>query len=155
MPARGAMRVVPFDPGHLAAIEPGPFEALVLEGLPADLLTRECPVPGPALTVLDAQGAPLGAFGLVPMWTGVAQAWVFASDSLRACPVVLHRTVARALGAGERLLRLHRVQISVHENFLTSRRWVERLGFACEGAMPGFGPNGDTYYRYARLRHVR
>lgn len=149
------MRVVPFDPGHLAGIDPGPFEALVLEGLPAGLLTRRCPVPGPALTVLDATDRPLGAFGLVPMWPGVAQGWVFASESLRAAPVALHRTVARALDAGERLMRLHRIQVSVHENFRTSRRWVERLGFACEGAMPGFGPNGDTYYRYARLRHGR
>lgn len=149
------MRIVPFEPRHLADIAPGPFEALALDGLPAGALARGCAVPGAALTALDAAGRPLGAFGLMPMWTGVAQGWVFASDSLRAFPVALHRTVARALDAGERLMRLHRIQVSVHENFHTSRRWVERLGFACEGAMPGFGPNGDTYYRYARLRHGR
>lgn len=148
------MRVVPFEPRHLAAIEPGPFELLAVEGLPENVFRQGYAIPGPALTVCADDGAPLGAAGLVPLWAGVAQGWMFASERLRAHPVALHRTLARALDAAQSALRLHRVQISVHERFLASRRWAGRLGFLCEGAMPGYGPNGDTYYRYARLQHV-
>lgn len=149
------MNVVPFEPAHLARIEPGPFELLALEGVPPGALRAGVPVPGPALTICDDAGTPLGAGGLVPLWRGVAQGWLFASDRLREHPAVLHRTVLRALRLSEDALGLHRVQITVHEDFYLSSLWVGRLGFACEGAMPGFGPNGDTYYRYARLHHGR
>ena len=40
--------------------------------------------------------------------------------------------------------------MSVHAEFSTSRRWVERLGFAFEGAMPGYGPGGPPHHRHAR-----
>jgi hypothetical protein len=144
------MRIVPFEPRHLAHIEPGPFERLAVEGLEFDWSAPGSAIPGPGFTMIDGDGTPLGAGGLVPLWHGVAQGWIFASDGLRRHPVVLHRAVARGLAMAEAGLGLHRIQITVHENFAASRRWVERLGFRFEGRMPGYGPNRDTYLRYAR-----
>jgi hypothetical protein len=144
------MRIVPFEPRHLARIEAGPFERLAVEGLDFDWPASGAPIPGPAFTLIDLDGTPLGAGGLVPLWRGVAQGWIFASDRLRRHPVTLHRTVQHGLALAEAGLALHRIQITVHEDFAASRRWVERLGFRFEGRMPGYGPNRDTYLRYAR-----
>jgi hypothetical protein len=144
------MRIVPFEPRHLARIAPGPFERLAVEGIEFDWPASGVAIPGPAFTLIDSDGTPLGAGGLVPLWRGVVQGWVFASDQLRRRPLVLHRAVRRGLAMAETGLGLHRIQITVHEDFAASRRWVERLGFRFEGRMPGYGPNRDTYLRYAR-----
>jgi hypothetical protein len=147
------MRIVPFEAAHLAAIQPGRFEALACDGIDPALIARAGAVPGPALTIVSGARV-LGAAGLVPLWRGVAGGWLYASDELRARPVALHRAVLRALIAAERNLGLHRIQIAVHAEFGAAQAWAERLGFAPEGAMPGYGPNGDTYLRYARVTHV-
>lgn len=117
-----------------------------------DRLPHDFSMPGPAFTLIAEDRCVLGCGGLVPLWRGVAQGWIYASDRLRGHPVALHRTVYRALAAAEAALGLHRIEISVHADFAASRRWVAHLGFHCEGAMPGFGPNKDTYYRYARTK---
>lgn len=147
------MKIVPFEPGHLARIAPGRFDALAAEGLDPDIPRNGAAVPGPALSFMDPSGAVLGAAGIVPLWRGVGTAWVYASDALRAHPVAFHRAVSRGLALAERALRLHRVEISVHPQFHQSLRWVERLGFRFEGEMPGYGPNGDGYLRYAKVNH--
>lgn len=117
-----------------------------------DRLPHDFSMPGPAFTLIAEDRCVLGCGGLVPLWRGVAQGWIYASDRLRGHPAALHRTVYRALAAAEAALGLHRIEISVHADFAASRRWVVHLGFHCEGAMPGFGPNKDTYYRYARTK---
>lgn len=150
------MRLVPFEPRHLAEIAPGRFERLALGHGEGDELACGVALPGPAFTIFDDGsddgGTPLGCGGLVPLWRGVARGWLYASDRLRGHPLMLHRTVRRALGAAEAALALHRIEITVHGEFTAGQRWAERLGFRCEGAMPGYGPNKDTYFRYARTR---
>jgi hypothetical protein len=146
------MRIAPFEPRHLGCIEPGAFEILALEGIDPAHLPDGVALAGPAFTLCDDAGAPLGAGGLVPLWRGVAQGWLYAADSLRRHPVALHRAVSRGLRMADTALGLHRIQISVHEGFAASLHWVERLGFRPEGRMPGYGPNRDTYLRYARIK---
>lgn len=146
------MNLVPFEPGHIGAIDAGPFERLATEGIDPDRLARGLRVPGPAFTLVDDDGVPLGAGGLMPLWRGVARGWIYASDRLRARPVQLHRAVARGLALADAAFDLHRIEISVHADFAASRRWVERLGFRFEGVMPGYGPNKDSYVRYARIK---
>lgn len=150
------MRLLPFEPGHLALIRPGRFESLALEGIDPDALAEVSVIPGFAMSLADDQGRILGSGGVVPHWPGVGSAWLYASDAMRSHPVPLHRMVLRGLQAAETGLRLHRIQIAVHAEFVASRRWVERLGFHSEGLMAGFGSNGDPYIRYAKVHpHVR
>lgn len=148
------IRIVPFAPEHLTAIAPGPFDAIAVEGLDLRAMAASRADVGPAWSAV-ADGRILGCAGIVPLWRGVAAGWLFGGEELRRHPVALHRAVARGVPQAMRGLGLHRLQISVHENFAASLAWVERLGFVKEGAMPGYGPNGDNYIRYARVRHDR
>jgi hypothetical protein len=45
-----------------------------------------------------------------------------------------------------------RIQAVVRSDWPRSRRWVERLGFVCEGVMRSFGPDGKDYCMYARVK---
>ncbi len=148
------IRPLPFKPAHLGRIRPGRFETLAIEGTDPRLIGAGIPIPGPAMSLADEAGAILGAAGIVPLWNGVGNAWVYASDALRARPFGLHRCIARGLALAIEHFGFHRVQLSVHREFARSQRWVERLGFRFEGEMRGYGPNGDTYWRYAKVRHV-
>ncbi|HEU0070940.1 MAG TPA: hypothetical protein VFS04_06575 [Alphaproteobacteria bacterium] len=145
-----AIVIAPFTQAHLAAIAPGRFDAIAAEGLDLAALAASRADIGPAWTAV-ADGRVLGCAGIVPLWRGVGAGWLYAADEMRRYPVALHRTVLRGIAAAEVGLGLHRLQISVHEDFAASLAWVVRLGFACEGAMPGYGPNGDNYIRYARV----
>jgi RimJ/RimL family protein N-acetyltransferase len=144
------IRIAPFAPEHLAAIAPGPFDAVAVEGFDLRAMAEARVQLGPAWSALSGARV-LGCAGIVPLWRGVGAAWLLGGDELRRHPLALHRAVARGLPRAMRGLGLRRLQISVHENFAASLRWVERLGFRHEGAMPAYGPNGDTYIRYARI----
>jgi len=150
--------IAPFAPHHLAAIVPGPFDAAAAEGLDLRALAAARADIGPAWSALarDETGwdRAIGCAGIVPLWPGVGAAWLFGGAELRRRPLLLHRAVARGLPLAMAGLGLHRLQISVHAGFAAGRVWAERLGFACEGAMLGYGPNGDTYIRYARTTDV-
>lgn len=149
-----AIVIAPFASAHLAAIAPGRFDAIAAEGLDLAALAASRADIGPAWSAL-AEGRVLGCAGIVPLWRGVGAGWLYAAEEMRRHPVALHRAVLRGITAAEAGLDLRRIQISVHEDFAASLAWVARLGFACEGAMPAYGPNGDTYIRYARIRHDR
>ena len=45
-----------------------------------------------------------------------------------------------------------RIQAVVKADWPLAIRFVERLGFVREGRMRKFGPNGDDYYLYARVK---
>ena len=59
------------------------------------------------------------------------------------------------------LAKWHRLAANKHWFGWTSERFVflespeTWFGFVKEGVMPGYGPNGDSYIRYARIRHDR
>jgi RimJ/RimL family protein N-acetyltransferase len=147
------IEIVPFAPEHLLAIAPGPFDAAAAEGLDLRAMASARADIGPAWSAVMRNGEVLGCAGIVPLWRGVGAGWLFGGEELRRYPVALHRAVARGIPRAMRGLGLHRLQISVHEDFARSLAWAARLGFACEGAMPGYGPDGATYIRYARTRH--
>ena len=45
-----------------------------------------------------------------------------------------------------------RIQAVVRSDWEMSRRWVEKLGFVCEGVLRKFGPDGTDYCMYARVK---
>ncbi len=134
-------------------IEAGAFDVFAIEGMNLREIVITHGIPGPAFSAINDRRV-LGAAGVIPVWRGVGNAWLLASDELRRHPMVLHRYVRRGLVMVERGLGLHRTQIAVHQKFTAACQWAERLGFAFEGEMKGYGPNGDTYLRYARVKDV-
>ena len=94
----------------------------------------------------------VGCGGLVLFaWPGVAEAWVIASTYATEHALSWHKTFQSMLPRMIEQYALRRVQAEVQADFTRGIRWIEALGFKSEGAMPLFGPNGETFVRYAYL----
>lgn len=141
-----ATRVIPFEPAHLADLDPQAFDQRQLQRFAAAYRPR-----GPAFTLMEA-GRALGSGGLV-IDGAEGRAWAFLSDRLRRRPALLHRTVKRALPALMRHYGLDAVTAEAHADFAVARHWLERLGFRHEEDLPRFAGTTETYARYRRWAH--
>ena len=74
------------------------------------------------------------------------------SDEVRSIPLAFHRRILALLANYEKTLNLHRIVMSVQEDFEEGIRWAEALGFEREGLMRKHGPTKLNHYLYARVR---
>jgi hypothetical protein len=146
------MRIVPFEPAHLLLIEPGAIEVKALANADLGDLMSHHRDTDPAFSIVHGDRV-LASSVVTLVAKGVASAWLLASDEMRRHPVFLHKHVRRGMELVERGLRLRRLQIVVRTDLEVARRWAERLGFRCEGEMAGYGPNGENYWLYARVKN--
>lgn len=98
-----------------------------------------------------AGSEPVAMGGWVPLWPGVASAWMMATDRISDVGVALDRA---ALAGHERLFAegFHRLQAFGLAARASSRAWLINLGYIPEGTHPGFGRFGETFASYAKLR---
>lgn len=106
---------------------------------------------GPAVTAFYG-AKPVACFGVVPIWNGVAQAWLIASDECRAKPVYMTKMAHHLFDIAEISERLHRMQITVKTSDKRAEKWALHLGFVLEGVMRKYGPDGSDHYIMARYR---
>jgi hypothetical protein len=146
------LRIVPFEPAHLQAIEAREFEAREMLFLP-DMAerVRDYMARGMAYTGFLGDKILMCA-GIVVLWRGVGEVWSVTTPLVTKYPLTFHRTMSRVLGLLERSMGLWRIQVAIHANHYVSQRWIERLGFEFESFKPGYGPDGSRYVGFARLR---
>ena len=89
--------------------------------------------------------------GLIPLWAGVAQAWMTVSDTVILHKIPLARKLRRQLSDQMWLRSIYRAQADIHAKHERAIRLVEWLGFENEGLMRRFGAEGDDYFRYAKV----
>jgi hypothetical protein len=107
--------------------------------------------PGRHFTVWASDGDPVAMGGWVPLWLGVASAWMLATPRIAEIGVALDR----ALLAGAKLQfeeGYHRLQAFGLERRIDARVWMMSLGYKLEGIHPMFGRHGETFASYAKLR---
>jgi len=108
--------------------------------------------------IRDDRYHPIAALGAAQQWPGVAHAWMFATPDFRkvARAVTDHALAVfkpALLDAGLRRLECH--SMAGHG---AAHRWLRRLGARIEnadsgsgGAVPAFGADGQTFYRFVWL----
>lgn len=74
------------------------------------------------------------------------------SDDAKKCPIQFARHVSRRLDHYDEQLGLRRIQCTVRTGFPFLVKFIELFGFEREGLMRKFGPEGDDYYLYARVK---
>src|SRR3546814_20363565 len=84
---------------------------------------------------------------------GECPSWAFRSAALRGRPLLLHRTAKRALPALMQHYELTSIVAEAHADFVSARRWLERLGFHFEECLPGFAGTTETYAGYRLWAH--
>jgi hypothetical protein len=89
-------------------------------------------------------------FGAVPVWKGVAEAWILTSYIVERNPISLTRGALRYFNKIAIDMQLHRLQIVVDDSNLLALRWAEVLKFKREGLLKGYGPDGSDHYMMAR-----
>jgi len=105
---------------------------------------------GKAFTGVCEKGL-IACAGVLPLWRGVAEAWCVGSPLIEhfkfSFPKVVHRKITEMIN----YYGLDRLQTIVDREFITSIKWLERMGFQYEGEMPKYIA-GRTYWRYAWIR---
>ncbi|NJB68532.1 hypothetical protein GGQ74_002205 [Desulfobaculum xiamenense] len=145
--------IVPFRPEHAAELDLRPLDSLGLTGAVCGgdplRLGRVYAAGGPAFTGL-VDGRPVACAGIVLGAPGVGDGWALTGVEVPHFALSFCRAFSRMLPALMAEWHLVRVQALVLEEHATSRRWLERLGFECEGLLRRFS-GGRNYYIYARL----
>ena len=145
------MRIETFKQEHILSMtprEPDASQAASLKDyVAAATLYAEN---GPAFTGFVGE-IPIAVAGIMIPWPGLGTAWSFTTPQVAAFPCTFHRAVKRKIEEIAKERNLRRLQMDVPQSHTVSRRWVLRLGFQSEGAMPCYGPDGETWIRFVRL----
>ena len=94
----------------------------------------------------------LGCGGYAMPWPGVAEVWAWMLPEARERPLLTHGIVKRTLKHLERDKGIYRISCEVRAGNTRAVRWVEALGFKCEGIMYKRGPDGSDFYLYAKVK---
>tara|TARA_R100001377_G_scaffold10829_2_gene5432 strand:+ start:1318 stop:1758 length:441 start_codon:yes stop_codon:yes gene_type:complete len=106
--------------------------------------------PGTSFTAID-NGYLIACAGIIPLWSGVGEAWFLGSERLHEYTKPIIRAVKKDF---KRMIEEHnliRVQAAVRKDWDEAQRFAKFLGFKDEGLMEKFGPDGSDYYRVARI----
>lgn len=151
---KDSVHIVPFKAEHLQQLQPREFEGRELAALSieeAEFRVKEYLRRGAAWALVKG-GQVIACAGIFRHWRGVAEVWAVTTALVPCYPLAFHRAIRDGLRREIRVMNLHRVQTAVREDHVTSLKWLKRLGFNYEGAMRGYGPNGETYQRLAWVR---
>lgn len=139
------MIIRPFLPYHI--------DLLRAQGVQGAQLNEVSIVPGGYAIV--PPGIALSAFeeerilicgGIIPLAPSHGVCWALLSMRAGKHMQALHYAVRRLIT----LEPWRRLEATVEEGFPMGCRWLELLGFVCEGAMPKYGLNGEMHLRYGR-----
>jgi hypothetical protein len=96
----------------------------------------------------EADGEVIGIAGLLPQWENRALAWALIGKSAGKHFHAMHRAVHRFLSVSE----FRRIEANVDVGFAEGIRWMRLLGFAYEGYMTAYRPDGADMLLFARVR---
>jgi len=144
-----SVEMIPFHPEHVKLMEIREFE---LKGIFAFEKAWEGLVRLHKVTIaltICYDGRILGCMGFLEMWPGVCEVWVIPSKHIEHYGLIFARAVKKNL---ERLIethRLHRVQVTAVDD-AKHKRWLEWLGFTCEGVMKNYSYQKQDFKMWSR-----
>lgn len=100
----------------------------------------------------EVDGKIIASAGLVPLWKGVAEAWMMSSDDIGRHQIKIGRQLRVRFDEVMWHRGIHRAQANIHHKFEKAIRLAEWLGFESEGLMRRFGIEGADYIRFAKVK---
>lgn len=148
------LRIIPFDPIHLISVFENPLEERLewTRQEDAEDWGRIAFSKGPGWTAVY-QNQIVACAGVMIMWKGVGEAWVFFSKLMedpelrRAAYVQVLEYLARVISKHD----LHRVQATCRVDFPPASQYLERLGFEFEGLLRQYGYDRVDYRMYSMM----
>lgn len=99
----------------------------------------------------EVDGRIVASAGLIPLWAGVAEAWMISADDVGRHRIKVARKLRTMLNDVMWQRGIYRAQANIHHKFEKAIRLAGWLGFENEGLMRRFGAEGDDYFRYAKV----
>ena len=145
------MRLINYKAEHLNEILAGDMNNLARKsfGVGGDF-AQSLDVPGMAFTAVE-NGYLIASSGVQPLWNGVGEGWFVASSKMPQKKLTIIRMIKDNFDGIINDNSLFRVQAGVRSDWPTAKRFAEFLGFEHEGIMRKYGPDGQDYYRMARV----
>lgn len=137
-----------FRPYHLELLKiqgSQPSQTRTLSHVPAGCASVGT-LPGPALTARAGDHILLCG-GIMTMTKKLGLLWAVLSYRAGAQMLYLHRCTQRFIA----MHPLQRLEATVEEGFDPGCRWLSLLGFEYEGKMRGYGDDGETHLRFAKV----
>ena len=103
----------------------------------------------------EVDGKIVASAGLIPLWAGVAEAWMIAGNEVDRHTIKVGRQIRTMLDDVMWHRSIYRAQANIHCRFERAIRLAEWLGFENEGLMRRFGVEGADYFRYAKVLKAR
>lgn len=100
---------------------------------------------------IGSPGELQGVLGSYRSWSGVAQLWGLLDRRVEQNPVALRKVCLQLMELARQKQELRRVSLTVRAGYTKGNRFAQSLGFAFEGRMYGFMPDGDDANLFARL----
>jgi hypothetical protein len=139
--------LVPFEPEHLDRLTVQRSQEWLAQNFSDAEYGKSLTAAGPCYTLTDGDHIAMCA-GLVNMWEGRAQAW-----SLLARDAGRHMTkIVRVMKRFLEMQDIRRIEAVVDNGFEPGHRMIRLLGFAHEGLMRGYLPDGRDAVLYARIQ---
>lgn len=130
---------------HVTPLTP---DSPVLMGLPLEM-TRAYFSPGSVAYCLWDNNEPVFAGGVVNLLWDRGEAWILPNSWFKANWRACYRVLRGMLGVAATEGRFKRIQATCATT--VSALLFQHLGFAYEGTMQHFGPNGEDCLMYARI----
>lgn len=148
---RGA-KVVPFSPFHVSMMNLNEHDETAKRCVPDWLRRLEGQSAlGPAFTGIY-YGKPMLSFGIIPIWPGLAEAWMIPDRDISCVAVPLCRVSRQFFNHCETTMALRRIQITVRSSNVRAVEWAKFLYFEPEATLTAFGPDGEDYLMMRRLK---
>lgn len=100
-------------------------------------------------TVFAPDGKIIAIMGFHELWAGVIEVFVIPSVHLPKYGKTIVRLAKTHLSNLFKVLDIHRIQ-SASRATPQIDKWMQVLGFTCEGTMVGYSPGGTDYRMWAR-----
>ena len=104
--------------------------------------------------VAGVDGLPVAAFGAIPVWNGVWQVWMFATDDWPKVALGVTRFIKKVMIPALEEVGCHRAECRSMDGHDVAHRWLECLGAHKESELPHFGRDGQTFYLYCWTRPI-
>jgi len=104
---------------------------------------------GVAMTLLW-EGRIIGFTGYMELWPGVVEVWLMPTKYVGLKPLLLVRTLSRYIEGIVEDQKLHRIQTTAIAN-KTHDRFLECLGFKCEGIAKDYSKRGTDHKYWSRI----
>jgi len=145
------MIMVDYKPEHIESILDGDMSKMARKSFGmAEDIAHGLVAPGLAFTGL-IDGYVIASAGIKPLWPRVGEAWIVASDNMPKKKLSVIKLIKENFDRMIQDNNFVRVQASVRSDWLEAKRFAEFLGFEHEGIMRKYGPDGQDYFRMARI----